>query len=125
VNYLTRSLVIGAIGAASALTLTTTAHAGQAATSQMTGSRVTFNPNGDKFTVCDTSWDGWIPYVKYEYIRVNGTLQTGEHYVNTGDGTCGTFGHGFTAGRLVHFVACVDIWSNNDMCASRWATGVA
>ncbi|MFI0485289.1 hypothetical protein [Actinomadura sp. 9N215] len=122
---LARSMVVGATGAAAVLTFATAAHAGRPATSEMTGSRVSFNPDGDKFTVCDTSWDGWDPYVKYEYIRVNGTLQKGEHYVHTGDGTCGTFGHGFTAGRQVHFIACVDIWSNNDICASRWSTGVA
>ncbi|TYK52603.1 hypothetical protein [Actinomadura decatromicini] len=124
-NKPVRALIIAVTGVATTLTFATAAHAGRGATSSMTGSRVTFDPNGDKFTVCDTSWDGWDPYVKYEYIRKDGTLQKGEHYVHSGDGTCDTFSHKFTAGRSVQFVACVDIWSNNDMCAREWATGVA
>ncbi|MEV8440796.1 hypothetical protein AB0425_25755 [Actinosynnema sp. NPDC051121] len=98
--------------------------AGTDAVSQVTGSKATFISYGDKFRVCDTSWDGWNAYVDYQYVRIDGSLQTGSHFVTTGDGTCGTWDHNFGEGRTVNFRACVEIWPYPDIC-DDWRVGIA
>jgi hypothetical protein len=88
------------------------------------GSLVFFKSDGDFFTVCDTLDDGWNVYAKYEYIRIGGSIQTGEHYVTTGKSTCANFDHNFGEGRPVRFTACVQNWFV-DYCQEPWSTGVA
>jgi hypothetical protein len=119
-----RLLVIGAAGVTMALGTATGAYAGVDAVSSMTGSWAKFFHSADSFRVCDTSWDGWNAYVDYEYVRIDGSLQTGAHFVTTGDGTCKDFGHNFGEDRTVNFRACVEIWPYPDLCA-RWTVGVA
>jgi len=110
------AVVLGTAGAA---------QAGTDAVSQASGAKVTFVSYGDKFKVCDTSWDGMQVYNEYKYVRKDGTVQHDEEYNNLGDGTCVTYDHDFGEGRSVTFRACIDFPAVvPDLCAP-WAVGIA
>ena len=83
-----------------------------------------FKSDGDYFRVCDTLDDAWNVYAKYEYIRIGGSIQTGEHYVTGGQGTCKDFDHNFGEGRYVWFRACRDVPLGTDNCAP-WREAIA
>ncbi|MGW2296795.1 hypothetical protein [Streptomyces violaceorubidus] len=119
-----RLLSAWAVGAALLLAAPTTAHAGTDENASVFGALVFFRHDGDSFRVCDTLDDAWNVYARYEYIRIDGSIQTGRHYVSSGRGTCKDFDHNFGEGRPVRFTACVQNWVL-DYCQEPWSTAVA
>ena len=115
--------VLGA-GAAILLGGATAAYAGTDAVSSRPGVTVNFISYGDKFKVCDTSLDGYNVYADYTYVRIDGSYQTGTHYLSTGNNTCKTYDHDFGEGRIVNFRACVDRAILPDDC-DDWRVGIA
>ncbi|MGW5852768.1 hypothetical protein ACWFQ8_33520 [Streptomyces sp. NPDC055254] len=122
-----KSIVMAAAAAGSVLMLAIapSAWAGTDATSETSGAKAKFISYGDKFTVCDTSWDTFQPYVEYKYIRKNGSLQQEEHWNGNGDGTCVTWDHDFGEGRSVTFRACVGIPGVPIDPCDDWKIGIA
>jgi len=113
--------------AATAMILATgsSAYAGTDATSSVAGSWSRFISVGDKFENCDTEADWLASYVEYQYVRKDGSLQTGSHYNPGNNGDCYIWDHDFGEGRTVWFRSCVDqpAWYT-DTC-DRWRTGIA
>jgi hypothetical protein len=116
---------IAAVAGASAVVVLGAATAAHAdGSSSVRGASATFISYGDKFRVCDTSLDGYNAYVDYTYVRIDGSYQTGTHFVTTGNGTCGTFDHDFGEGRPVNFRACVQFPLGVDPC-DTWRVALA
>lgn len=121
---LRRALIVGAAATAVLLGVSSAAQAGTDATSTTTGSWSRFISYGDKFENCDTFNDFMISYVQYQYIRIDGTLQTGSHYNPGNNGDCFAWDHDFGEGRTVWFRSCRDIPLQTDNC-DAWRTGIA
>ncbi|MFI1955662.1 hypothetical protein ACH437_28140 [Streptomyces xinghaiensis] len=124
-----RKLFIAGGAAVMVLGSASTAAAGTDAVAETRGGEawVKFISYGDKFKVCDqypNGLDGFSVYVEYNYIRKDGTTQSGRHNVGTGAGTCATFDHNFGEGRSVVFRAGIDVPAFPDP-VSVWKTGVA
>ena len=117
--------VVAAAATATILATGTSAYAGTDAVSEVRGSSSRFISYGDKFENCDTEPDGLIAYVAFEYVRIDGSLQTGSHYNPGSSGDCTQWNHNFGEGRTVRFRSCVDqpAWLT-DTC-DRWRSGVA
>jgi hypothetical protein len=88
------------------------------------GSYARFIRAGDKFEACDLQFDAMLSYVQYQYVRINGSLQTGTHYVPGDAGDCLTWDHNFGEGRYVWFRACRDVPIQEDNCAP-WREAIA
>ncbi|WP_406070447.1 hypothetical protein [Micromonospora sp. NBC_01638] len=122
-NKVGKLSVVAAAAAATILVTGSSAYAD--ASSSVAGSWSRFISYGDKFENCDTAEDGLISYVAYEYVRIDGSLQTGSHYNPGSNGDCSQWDHNFGEGRTVRFRSCVDqpAWFA-DTC-DKWRTGVA
>jgi hypothetical protein len=119
-----KAFAVVATAAAMVVGFATTASAGTNATSSTNGSFARFIHKGEKFESCDTASDGGTSYVQYEYVRVNGTLQKGEHRNPGSEGDCFTWDHNFGEGRTVKFRACNAHTAWPDNC-DAWRKGVA
>ncbi|MFI1955665.1 hypothetical protein ACH437_28165 [Streptomyces xinghaiensis] len=118
------ALTVTAIIVTSTALSTGLAFAGTDAFSTTGQASARFISYGDKFEVCDLASDGATAYVQYEYVRINGTLQKGEHRNPGNAGSCHTFDHNFGEGRVVKFRACEDHTAWPDHCDS-WKKGIA
>lgn len=93
--------------------------------SEIEGSYARFIRLGDKFEACDTQYDFQLAYVQYQYVRIDGSVQTGKHYVPSDAGDCQTWDHNFGEKRYVWFRACRDEpLTATDPCAP-WRQAVA
>ncbi|MEV8440797.1 hypothetical protein AB0425_25760 [Actinosynnema sp. NPDC051121] len=107
------------------LATATGAQAGTDAVSTVTGSWSRFISYGDKFENCDTEGDWMTSYVDFQYIRIDGSLQTGTHYNPGNNGDCFQWDHDFGEGRTVWFRSCVDQPAPFPDTCDRWRTGIA
>ncbi|WTW92009.1 hypothetical protein OG216_00835 [Streptomycetaceae bacterium NBC_01309] len=93
--------------------------------SETQGSYARFIRFGDKFEVCDMAYDFELSYVRYQYVRIGNSVQTGVHYAPGDAGDCQTFDHNFGEKRYVWFRACRDIaLTPKDDCAP-WRQAIA
>lgn len=97
-NKIGKFSVVAAAAAATILATGSSAYAGTDASSSVAGSWSRFISYGDKFENCDTGEDGLISYVAYEYVRIDGSLQTGSHYNPGSNGDCSQWDHNFGEG---------------------------
>ncbi|WP_434452002.1 hypothetical protein [Lentzea sp. E54] len=86
--------------------------------------RTEFKSYGDSFTVTKKSnYHDGVPYVEYEYIKINGQLQTGVHYGSAEVGVRVKFDHNFGENRAVKFRTCIsEAWLDD---CDEWRTGYA
>jgi hypothetical protein len=120
-----RLLIICAASLTLVLGAATAAYAGTNGGSSTPGSLATFFHDGDRFEICDTAGDTLLAYMDYQYVRLDGSLQTGTHYNPGSAGECTDYDHNFGEGRTVWFRACVDWpWPFDDEC-DRWRTATA
>jgi hypothetical protein len=125
-KLLGRITVVLAAGLAVLLGTSAAAHADtKDVISSISGAWGRFNSYGDSFDVCDTEADFVLAYLEFRYIRIDGSLQTGTHYVPGDAGDCENFDHNFGEGRTVWFHVCTDqVWPFDDKC-DRWWTATA
>lgn len=122
---LSRTALVGVAAVLTVAAAAAPASAGTDATSSVTGSWTRFISYGDKFENCDTSPDGYLSYMDFEYVRKDGSVQHGTHYNPGNNGDCATWNHNFGEGRTVWFRSCVDVIAPFPDTCDRWRTGVA
>lgn len=125
IRRLARAGLVAATATMLVMATGTSASAGTDATSSTKGSWSRFISYGDKFENCDTAQDWLTSYVAYQYVRKDGSLQTGEHYNPGGHGDCWTWDHDFGEGRTVWFRSCVDQPFGFEDTCDRWRTAIA
>lgn len=119
-----RALFVTGAAAAVLIGASTGAYAGADGVSSVTGSWSRFISYGDKFENCDTADDWMTSYVEYQYVRIDGSLQTGTHRNPGNSGDCFSWDHNFGEGRTVWFRSCVDQPLVADRC-DIWRTATA
>lgn len=87
--------------------------------------RAKFVAGADRFEVTKVSHTvGHRAYVEYKYIRVDGTVQEGQHWGVSRVGVAVPFDHNFAKDRKVAFRVCVQVSLGFDPC-SDWEIGYA
>jgi hypothetical protein len=67
-----------------------------------------FDASEDTFALAKSSAAGGRAYLEYRYVRTDGTVQTGTHWVGRQAGESARFAHDFGEGRKITFRVCVE-----------------